>query len=52
MKQEGVIYHLSRTGEAGMDALGAAVSSTPGRTETVTIRFQQNIESLRRFLIR
>jgi hypothetical protein len=30
MKQDGVIYHLSRTGETGMDALGAAVSSTPG----------------------
>jgi hypothetical protein len=30
MKKDGVIYHLSRMGEAGVDALSAAVSSTPG----------------------
>jgi hypothetical protein len=30
MKKDGVIYHLSRMGEAGMDALSAALSSTPG----------------------
>jgi hypothetical protein len=30
MKKDGVVYHLSRMGEAGMDALSAALSSTPG----------------------
>ena len=33
MKNEGVVYHLSRTGDAGIDALGAAISSTPGTDE-------------------
>ena len=28
MKKDGVVYHLSGTGEAAMDALGAALSST------------------------
>lgn len=30
MKKEGVIYHLSRMGDAGLDALNAALSSAPG----------------------
>jgi glyoxylase-like metal-dependent hydrolase (beta-lactamase superfamily II) len=30
MKRDNVVYHLSRTGDAGMDALSAAVSSSPG----------------------
>jgi hypothetical protein len=30
MKRDGVVYHLAATGEAGMDALGAAVSALPG----------------------
>lgn len=30
MKQEGVIYHLARTGTFGIDALGAAVSAASG----------------------
>ena len=30
MKREGVVYHLSSSGEAGMDALGAALTSSPG----------------------
>ena len=33
MKKEGVIYHLSSTGEAGMDALSAAVTGAPGTAE-------------------
>lgn len=30
MKKDGVIYHLSGTGDVGMDALSAAVSAAPG----------------------
>jgi len=30
MKREGVVYHLTRTGDAGLDALSAALSATPG----------------------
>lgn len=30
MKRDGVIYHLAATGDAGIEALSAAVSSTPG----------------------
>jgi hypothetical protein len=33
LKREGVIYHLASTGEAGMDALGAALSGSPGTAE-------------------
>jgi hypothetical protein len=33
MKNEGVIYHLSSTGEVGMDALGAALAGSPGTAE-------------------
>lgn len=30
MKRDDVVYHLAGTGEAGMDALGAAVAALPG----------------------
>src|SRR6185312_2189804 len=33
MKRKGVIYHLTRTGEAAMDALSAALSVSPGTAE-------------------
>ena len=33
MIKEGVIYHLSRVGDAGIEALSAALSSTPGTDE-------------------
>jgi hypothetical protein len=33
MKREGVVYHLTRAGEAGLDSLRAALSTTPGTLE-------------------
>ena len=46
MKQDGVIYHLSRAGDAGIDALSAAVSATPGTDWRIaTIRSPRSIGS-------
>lgn len=33
MKKEGIVYHLTATGEAGLDALGAAVSTLTGTSD-------------------
>jgi hypothetical protein len=33
MKRDGVIYHLTRTGDAGLDALSAALSATPSTSK-------------------
>jgi hypothetical protein len=45
LKKEGVIYHLSRMGDYGIDALSAAVSSSLGADDTLRAAVSSSLEA-------